>query len=84
MRQLTELEQSKLQHGECPLCSGRDIREGPHGGLCINWRCHDCGATFNLGVPWRSGFFPAELITPEQPIVDAQLLAESNPHGLPA
>lgn len=50
IRDLTDLEQSKLAHAECPFCGSFELREGPHGGLAVNVICGTCKAVFNLGV----------------------------------
>lgn len=46
----------------CPFCKSQKFLEGPHGGLCINIKCADCGATFNemgpFGVDLLSGPVP--------------------------
>lgn len=68
-RDLIDLEQKALLRGECPFCAGHDIREGPSGGLCTNWRCEDCRAGFNLGMVIPGGrFLPAELIAEPQAV----------------
>lgn len=49
---LTALEEAAFKNGRCPDCAG-SMREGPHGGLSVNWICNRCARTFNaspLGV----------------------------------
>lgn len=43
---LTEEETKVFQTGTCPDCRG-SLREGPHGGLSVNYICNRCGRTFN-------------------------------------
>jgi len=31
----------------CPFCKTNYFLEGPHGGLSVNFKCKECGATFN-------------------------------------
>jgi len=37
---------------ECPDCCGTEFLEGPHGGLSINFKCAQCGSTFNHMGPF--------------------------------
>lgn len=31
----------------CPFCHTNYFLEGPHGGMSVNFKCRECGATFN-------------------------------------
>lgn len=46
----------------CPNCC-RELKEGPHGGLSVNWDCHHCGAKYN-----EMGPFGWELVTEGRPV----------------
>jgi PHP family Zn ribbon phosphoesterase len=49
--ELTPAECAALKRDECPDCGCKDQwQEGPHGGMCVNWRCGNCGSRFNHGV----------------------------------
>ena len=39
----------------CPDCHGQDFLEGPHGGMCVNIECSNCGSRFNVAI-WRGDF----------------------------
>lgn len=34
----------------CPYCRGIDFKEGPHGGISVNFACVQCHSRFNDGV----------------------------------
>lgn len=42
-------ERNDVRAGKCPDC-GAALREGPHGGLSVNWYCTaaNCGSGFNV------------------------------------
>ncbi|MCX5909953.1 MAG: hypothetical protein NTY64_22955, partial [Deltaproteobacteria bacterium] len=52
----------KGEKATCPDCGGMRFLEGPHGGLCVNIKCSECGSTFNVNPP-----FFAERIGGEEP-----------------
>jgi hypothetical protein len=43
---LTTTELQDFRQRICPDCLG-ELREGPHGGLSINWICNRCARVFN-------------------------------------
>lgn len=34
-------------NGVCPDCSSKQFYEGPHGGICVNIQCVECGTRLN-------------------------------------
>jgi ribosomal protein L37AE/L43A len=47
---LTQEELQRFRFDQCcPDCGGT-LREGPHGGLSVNWVCNRCGRVFNDNV----------------------------------
>lgn len=49
MRDCDERETRLLYQGFCPACEKARLLEGPHGGLCVNVLCANCGAKWNVG-----------------------------------
>jgi ribosomal protein L37AE/L43A len=45
-QRLSDAEQADVREQRCPDCMGT-LREGPHGGLAVNWICNRCARVFN-------------------------------------
>lgn len=52
MQPLTDDELARFRAGTCPDCKRRELREGPHGGLSVNYKCAGCGIVFNDTGPF--------------------------------
>jgi len=51
---VTEFEMTLFQANKCPDCEQEGFLEGPHGGLCVNFKCANpqCGSRFNHMGPF--------------------------------
>jgi hypothetical protein len=79
---LTENKAVSLDKGICPDCRGVRFLEGPHGGVCVNIKCANCGAKFNV-VPGLPGTFGKQRIGwPEKRKILPMLRVIKSKHGI--